>query len=376
MSENNEKKIELDSKEIENGAVSGLDVEESEAWGDYPLDTVFVRKDQRTVRDIVTRIEKGRYIMNPDFQRDFIWSLKQQARLIESCLMRIPLPVLYVAEDLDGKIIVVDGLQRLTTFYNYLNDKFSLKGIGKKNSIISGKKFTELPINLQERIEDTQLTLYILDSKAPERARLDIFERVNSGEALTRQQMRNCLYTGKATRWLMKASKDSSFIKATGGSIKSKTMRDREVINRYCAFYLFDVNEYKGDMDDFLAKALLVMNKMDGSELQEMYDNFIKSMNINYELFERHAFRKSLLESNYAARTVINVSLFEVVSTLIAKNYQFINENNKELYKESIRFALNDYSFNYAISYSTNNTQQVKTRFKILSYLLEENVIC
>ena len=109
--------------------------------------------------------------------------------------MRIPLPVFYVAEAKDGTIIVVDGLQRLTAFARYLDDEFPLTGLDgdaelrERNSLV-GKRFSDLPLALSERIEDTQLTLYVLDSKAPERARLDIFERVNSGVPLSRQQMR------------------------------------------------------------------------------------------------------------------------------------------------------------------------------------------
>jgi hypothetical protein len=156
--------------------------------------------------------------------------------------MRIPLPVFYVAEAKDGSIIVVDGLQRLTTFARYLNDEFSLMGLDgdpelKGPSSLTGKRFSDLPLALSERVEDTQLTLYVLDAKAPERARLDIFERVNSGVPLSRQQMRNCLYNGPATHWLKAAAGRPAFLRATGRSLDPKTMRDREAINRFCAFF-------------------------------------------------------------------------------------------------------------------------------------------
>jgi hypothetical protein len=222
--------------------IDGIDTSDSSGWGDYPLDSVFVRRDQRTVNEVVKRIKANRYILNPDFQRDFVWPVKKQSRLIESCLMRIPLPVFYVAEAKDGRIIVVDGLQRLVTFTRYMNDEFPLSklGDGREDALqenpLLGKRFSDLPINLQERIEDTQLTLYILDSKAPERAKLDIFERVNSGEPLARQQMRNCLFSGPATKWLGRAAENKAFLNATGGSLNKKTMRDREAINRFCAF--------------------------------------------------------------------------------------------------------------------------------------------
>ncbi|MDQ6978628.1 MAG: DUF262 domain-containing protein [Mariprofundaceae bacterium] len=346
--------------------IEGLDESSSEAWGDYPLDTVFVRKENRTVGDVVHRIRKGRYKLDPEFQRDFVWDSERQARLIESCLMRIPLPVLYVAEDLDGRIIVVDGLQRLTTFYHYLNDVFALTHIGTHDpeSLITNRKFSELPIHLQERIEDTQLTLYILDPKAPERARLDIFERVNSGVPLTRQQMRNCLYSGPATRWLKTASEDSSFMQATVFSSNAKkAMRDRQVINRFCAFYLLDWYDYNGDMEGYLGKVLAYMNTMSEENLDSMMNAFRSSMHLNFKLFGRHAFRKSLLAAKpEGAKSVFNISLFDALSTVMAKHEKKLETTESGEIISCVKEVLEDPSFMEAITLSTNNTEQVQCR--------------
>ncbi len=148
--------------------------------GIYPIDSVLIRSETRTVFETVRRIKKGTFKLAPDFKRDYIWTEKQQSRLIESCLMRIPLPVFYLAEELDGKIIVVDGQQRLTTFTRYLSNEFALQGLASEN-LLNDKKFDDLSPKLQNRLEDTQLTLYLIDNKVSEEARLDIFERVNSG---------------------------------------------------------------------------------------------------------------------------------------------------------------------------------------------------
>jgi hypothetical protein len=100
--------------------------------------------------------------MDPDFQRDFIWGLEKQSCLMESLLMRIPLPVFYLAERYDGKIIVIDGLQRLTTISRYLKNEFALRGMSSANTSLSGKKFRDLPVKLQNRLEDTRLIMYVL----------------------------------------------------------------------------------------------------------------------------------------------------------------------------------------------------------------------
>jgi hypothetical protein len=131
--------------------------------------------------------------------------------------------------------------------------------------------------------------------------------------------MRNCLFSGHATKWLKKAAESEEFLNATGGSLDKKTMRDREVINRFCGFRLLGVSQYKSDMDDFLAKALEKMNNLGSQELEELFQIFEHAMKMNHLLFGRHAFRKSLAsKSQNAERSVINISLFDVCSVLLA----------------------------------------------------------
>ena len=204
--------------------IEGLD-QDSESWGDYPIDDLLIRHEHRTIHDVTRRIDQGSYVMEPDFQRDFIWMEDKQSKLIESVIMRIPLPVFYMAEDDKGRMVVVDGLQRLSTFSRFMRNKLKLNLPDRHE--LHRKRFSDLPSKLQNRVEDCNLTFYIIDAKVPERARLDIFDRVNSGEALTRQQMRNSLFMGPGTLFLKEESRTNIFLKATGESLNSKKMRDR-----------------------------------------------------------------------------------------------------------------------------------------------------
>ena len=339
----------------------------------YPLDDIMVRNETRTVRETVKRITNGRYIMDPDFQRDFIWDVSKQSKLIESCIMRIPLPVIYVAESPDGRIMVVDGLQRLSTFKRFLDGEFKLSNLGADHPL-NGKSFSDLPIHLQERVEDTQLTLHILDRSAPGRARLDIFERVNSGEPLTRQQMRNAIYSGPGTRWLSRMARHAEFQRATGRSLNAKTMRDREAINRFASFYLLSWKTYaNGDMDDFLARGISSMNSSTEEQMTSMERAFLDSMRRNYRLFGRHSFRKSLREDDDdIGLTVINISLFDVLSCLFAR----ISDDTLGALSDGIRSRIvglfKNEEFSHAITYSTNSTQQVERRFTMVQDACEE----
>ena len=357
--------------------VEGLEDPFSSGWGDYPLDAVFVRTETRSVSEVVKRIENKRFVLDPDFQRDFVWQNQKQSKLIESCVMRIPLPVFYVAEAPDGRIIVVDGLQRLTTFARFLGNQFKLVGLssgedGTGSHALEGKYFQDLPINLQERVQDTQLTMYILDAKAPERARLDIFERVNSGEPLTRQQMRNALYNGPATVWLRDASEGDAFKAATGGSLNPKLMRDREAINRFCAFKLLGRTSYiTSDMDTFLANGLHKLASAPQADRDTLRRNFDQAAQLNRELFGEHAFRKSLAAKGpSAARSVINISLFEVCMVTMANlKIPTLSDAQKAGLKSDLISLLADEDFARSITYSTNSTPAVQKRFSSMELI-------
>jgi len=351
----------------ENSEIEGLDLPLSDGWGEYPLDSVFVRSEIRTVGDVVARIRNHRYIMDPDFQRDFVWDEQKQSKLIESCVMRIPLPVFYVAEARDGRVIVVDGLQRLTTFERFKDGRLKLSKLGGVDRIhpLDGKTFSQLPLHLQERIDDTQLVMYILDAKAPERARLDIFERVNSGAPLTRQQMRNALYNGRATDWLRDAAASALFRQVTGNALQPKTMRDREAINRFCAFSLLGWDTYPGsDMDSFLGRALETMNRTSKQDIDALRATFDNSMALNHDLFGRHAFRKSLagMEDSWN-RSILNIALFDVFSVLMARITPPWDDRLLKQIRATTVELFADAQFIHDVTYSTNSRLQVQGRF-------------
>lgn len=329
--------------------------------GSFPIDSLMIRTETRSVFEVCRRIDSNQYIMDPDFQRQFVWDIDRQSKLVESALLRIPLPVFYLAETSDGKVVVVDGLQRLTTFHRYVKGQFSLRGLAFAKEL-NGSKFKNLDSALKNRLEDTPLTLYLIDSKVPDEAKYEIFERVNSGVALSRQQMRNCLYVGDATRWLGRMADQGDFLDATDRSLNRKTMRDRECINRFAGFHLRGSNNYTGDMEDFLNSALKEMNA--GCDYNRLTKDFLKSMRINKAIFGRHAFRKSMSGGN--SRSVINVALFDIFSTVFAPwPESSVIACAKDIQKAT-KEMLHDDEFNEAISRSTNSTKNVKTRFQFV----------
>ncbi len=355
---------------IETEEIEGVgNEEEDSSWKDYPIDTLLIRNETRTVHDVLRRIDKGSFIMNPDFQREFLWDDERQSKLIESVLLRIPLPVFYLAEDEEGHLVVVDGLQRLSTFKRYVDNKLLLKL--PHNEELNKKRFKDLSPKLQNRIEDCNLILYVIDAKVPERAKLDIFERVNGGVPLPRQQMRNCLYMGPATRFLKNEAKAPEFLEATGESLSQKTMRDREFVNRFCAFQLLPLEEYKGDMDDFLAQVLKLMNDQDEKDLIDLSAQFRISMKNNYCVFGHHAFRKSILNPD-GNRSVINASIWDVTSTGLSHYPPVVVDTYAEVLKQSFSKLMTEEDFSKSITTGTNEVKKIRYRFSAVREMLEE----
>lgn len=345
----------------------GLD-HDGGSWGGYPIDDLLIRHETRTVHDVIRRIDKNSYVMDPDFQRDFIWPEEKQSKLIESVIMRIPLPVFYLAEDDMGRMVVVDGLQRLSTFRRFVKDELGLHLPKRKE--LHGKRFSDLSSKLQNRIEDCNLIFYIIDSKAPERVRLDIFERVNGGVPLTRQQMRNSLFMGRATRFLKEESRTEIFLNATGGSLDAKKMRDREFVNRFCAFQVIHVTEYRGDMDEFLAGCLRKMNRMTEDDLSSLSFEFRRGLANNFVLFDRHAFRKHV--PGQERRGVINASFWDVMSTGLSRYTEKRIRACAAPLRESVYRLLGDEEFNISITYGPNDPRKVRHRFQVTRQKFKE----
>lgn len=354
--------------EPETDIVEGYEVPTPGGWEDYPLDELAIRDERRTAEDVVRRIEKGRFVLDPDFQREFVWNDKKQSRLIESILMRIPLPVFYVAEDSEGRLIVVDGRQRLTTLKRFINDDLALSLEDRQD--LHGRKFKDLEVRLQNRVEDCQLLFYIIDHAVPERARLDIFERVNGGEVLTRQQMRNAIYNGPGTQFLKEEASTELFKNATGHSLDVKKMQDREFVNRFCSFTLLDLDTYKGDMDEWLARGLMQLGKLPESERNTLREKFRRGLRSNFAVFGKHSFRKHRTVNQ--SRSIINASLFDVMVTHLALYTEANVAERAGALRQAFYKRMNDEIFKEAITYGPNTPKKVRARFKIAGEMMKE----
>ena len=175
---------------------------------------------------------------------------------------------------------------------------------------------------------------------------------------------------GPGTQFLKQEAQSDIFRQATGESLNWKTMRDREFVNRFCAFQLLGLDKYRGDMDQFLADCLRTMNRMSEAELQDISEDFRRGLENNWLLFGRHAFRKH--EPGQQKRWGLNVSLWDVMSTGLSRYETHCVRSSADSVRKAIYDLLEDEDFNTSITYGTNQANRVHKRFEMAMRALQE----
>ncbi len=276
---------------------------------------------------LLEQLEYEEIDLKPEFQRSSdVWSKEQKSRLIESILLGLPLPSFYFSEDPGtNKLMIVDGLQRLCA----LKDFWIEKKDSEKKLVLEGLQFlTDLNGKIAEDLDRTQIrrikslkvTLNTLRKNTPTDVKFVIFQRVNTaGVPLTPQQMRNALYQKKATDLLRRMASLDSFKQATGNRVSPKRMADCDFVNRFLAFFL-KREQYDGNLDTFLGQVLEDINKMTSIKIENLYEEFDRSMKVCYQLFGNNAFRRPDPDSNRkGAFLKTNKAIFDALSVSIAK---------------------------------------------------------
>lgn len=300
----------------------------------YPDAKVRLNKEQYSLYQVRRLCEERKeWMLAPDFQRGDVWKPRQKSELIESILMGIPIPVMYLFETREGKKQVVDGRQRITAVLEFLNGKYSLTDL-RILPDLNGKNFSALTPKMQGIIEDYQIMVYNIQPPTPERVKYDIFDRVNrGGTRLNSQEMRNALYHGPATEIIGAIAASEEFGRATGKGIDSRRKRDEYVALRILAFLMLRKGwlktadkdgaplEYRSDPDDFLAKVMVWINmKSAPGKVEEAKKMIIRSFDRIGNLLGGDAFR---FESAEGKRRPINMPLMELLTIMFTDTFDF-----------------------------------------------------
>ena len=344
----------------------------------------------RTIGQIVDMLRYGE-IQIPSYQRlPDLWSEKKKSRFIESLMLSLPIPLFYFDEGTDKKWRVIDGLQRVSTLEHFINlndnEEENTSITKEKQPLVlnnlefktefNGKKWSDLPRDIQRRIETNQITINLIGKGTPEEVKYNIFSRINQGsEILKAQEIRTAIFQGYRVQFLEKlvspeTEAGRSFLTATNNSVPTKRQEDLDFATRFSSFYLIDFENYEPDMDSFLTIGTKAIPQ-DTSKQEKILCDFQKAMKISYEIFGVNTFRKITSDNQ---RNRINKPLFELFSVYFAKlNIEKQKKllTQKEIFKQKFTDELqNDSSFWAGITTGTATKDSVQKRHKLFNEFL------
>jgi hypothetical protein len=345
--------------------------------------------------NVIKRIERN-LIHAADIQRKAnLWDIGKQSRLIESLMLKIPLPLFYVAADKDDELTIVDGLQRISAIKGYISENsFNLEGLEFLTEF-NRKSFKGLPESMQIRIEETNLDFVIINPDSPPAVQRNIFKRLNTGGLpLTEQEIRHALYYGPVTQLLYELVESEEFKIATDGRVNDSRMAAQELVLRYLAFSIMGTDEYRKneEMDSFLSDAMQIINGqhdknnagsfnnrmiMNGN-IKKITNDFFIAMKRAYELFDDCAFRIStpIKKRNTGTRTPINKSLFELWTILLSKMPEgtFVKLlDRREILYQKLENSFSDIESHLREFVGRDSTKvpSVKSRYEIIGKIIE-----
>lgn len=327
---------------------------------------VFIDRAQLSVFELHRRCQRGDIILQPHYQRKNVWTRPKKSKLIESILRSIPIPSIYFAETPDGDWEVVDGQQRLTSFFEFLDNEYALSQLPVLTQF--ERKFFKDLGSYQRKIEDYQLHIFIIKKESHPDIRFDIFERINEGATqLNAQELRNSIFRGERIEHLIKLSKNPYFVKVTKGKLQEKRLKHQEAVLRFLSFYLKGYKQYNGNLNSFLNETL-ESHLINNTNITRVENVLTVAMETIYDVFGDNAFIKT-----DARIKKINMSLFDILS------YSFSLFKREEILKRKaeIKRSLEDliqedHDFKRAITSNTLTKKNVFYRFEKWLITLEQ----
>jgi hypothetical protein len=290
-----------------------------------PKRRILTRNLDEPVESTTQRIVRGRLILQPEFQRQYVWPKSKASSLIESILLGIPLPSFYMAELPSGKWEAVDGQQRLTSINAFIQGRFPSGEPAKLSRLrirkdLNGKTFSQLPDDDQETIQNYSLRVILIEREADPNLKYEVFERLNSGsQVLSDMELRNCIYRGPYNDLLKDLTENKYLLAIRGAKGPDEKMKDRQYILRFFAMCRKSHLRYKSPMKRFLNEEMEPFRHPPTQEIERLRELFEAAIECAYIVFGSHAFRRysfgdqEKVDGSWPSAGTINVALWDTI---------------------------------------------------------------
>lgn len=352
MSDLENDQLSISVPHVINGDVDLHDENEDE-FDEGPLNAIdngriALDKADRSLSEFHRWYRQGRIIVDPEWQRNYVWDKQRASKLIESFILDIPVPVVYLNKAGDGRYEVIDGLQRLTSVFNFFDNKYSLSGLDARSDL-NGKTFQSMPEAEQRKLEDVTLRSFEITHGSRD-IQFMVFERLNTGGVkLNDMEIRNCLYRGVLNDLIKEMAENLDFKRSAGQEGLSKRMQDRALILRFLAFHEKTYMKCQHGLKRFLNEFLDYYRDAKPEKIEEYRNAFSHAMKSCVTVFGEHAFRLKNETARQGAKsggewaTRLNMAIFPIVSTSFV-NYDLgrITRASDAIYEEYLDMISSD----------------------------------
>ncbi len=330
---------------------------------------IHLEKNDRSLGELKKWHDRGSLILDPPWQRQYVWNQSQASKLIESFLVGIPVPVIYLAKDEKANYEVIDGQQRLQSVFDFLNNKYPLRGLNILTDI-QNKKFNALDGALQRTIEDTTLRSFEFESNTDRDMLFVVFERLNTGGTkLNEMEIRNCIYRGELNNLIIDLGKDRNFMAVINQKGLDRRMADRALVLRFLAFHHNTHIKCTKGLKRFLNDFLEDYRNPSAKRLAEFRDVFEKCMKASLTVFGEQGFRLkkedvgSISLGEWSNRA--NAPIFQAVSTSFA-DYDLgqITRSSDRIYEEYLDLISTDKDWVERVRTATGESTRLKYVFE------------
>lgn len=328
---------------------------------------------------IVNLIDNNKIYLAPDFQRYAkVWDDKTASLLIESILLNVPIPPIYVSEEDDGKWVIIDGLQRLTSFRRFIHNEFKLRGM-EAFPELNKLNYESLPPKAKSVLNDGALRIILITKESHPEMQYDVFMRLNRGSVkLTEQELRNCLYRGKLNDLIKSLCNNKNLQSILGLSEPHKRMEDAELILRYLAISenydrnTNSLNDYKSIMKTYLNSFMKNNQNLTDEKIVILREKVENTLEKVFAVFQNNAFRKILEDGAYYKW--INKAIFDFIM-LSFERYSLdeLKAHKSEIVELLKNLPNEDDNFLHAISSGTSEKNNLN--YRLNTWLQKMDVI-
>ncbi len=341
------------------------------SWKSLPPEREFFASPyDPPVKSLIQEIKDKELIVQPNFQRAFVWDIVRQSRLVESILLNVPIPNLFFAEDDDKTKVVVDGQQRLTALQHFQENRFRLKGL-EALAALNGKLFEELTERQQRIFNNRTLRCLVISARSDSEIRFQVFERLNQGGmSLNAQEVRHCVYRGELNNLLHELVNDGNWLRALGKDKRNDRMTDCELVLRYLSFRERGA-VYSTPLKSFLNDFMRDHRHLSESVAKQWAAAFRSTASKVCRVFDDQAFRRATLvgggiewdKSVNRAVFDCQMLIFEVVDEQwLAQNIVPVTAGFLQLFSDA--------EFADAVSRATADVSRLRTRLNKFANLL------